>query len=278
MNDDQRIIRSVSELVEMLTDRDLLILKDLEQFRVLSTRQIQRLRFDSHVSISSATRTAVRVLNRLEGHGLIARLPRRVGGSIRGSAANVWQLASTGERLLRRLSGDQSRRRYVEPSPQFTAHTLGVADIAVEIFEAAYRGEFELLELETEPDCWREFANAAGGREWLKPDLFVVAASTKLESHAFLEVDRGTEHLPAVLRKCETYQRYQRTGIEQTDRDLFPAVVWIVPDDTRALKLRAAMRDHPDLDEQLFHVVIPSRAMQIIGPGDPTPKPKGGTP
>lgn len=278
MNDDARTIRSTSELLEMLTDRDLLILKDLEQLRLLSTRQIQRLRFADHLSISSATRTAVRVLNRLEGHGLITRLPRRVGGATRGSAANVWQLASTGERLLRRLSGDQSRRRYVEPSPQFTAHTLAVADVAVEIFEGAYRDEFELLELEAEPDCWREFANAAGAREWLKSDMLVVTASTEVESHAFIEVDRGTEHLPAVLRKCETYQRYRRSGAEQATRDLFPAVVWIVPDDIRAQKLRAAMRDHPDLDERLFHVTIPDRAIKIIGPDDSTPKAKRGTP
>lgn len=278
MNAQPRIIWSLSELLEMVTDRDLLILKDLEQLRLLSTRQVQRLRFRSHVSQSSATRTTVRVLNRLEDHGLIMRLPRRVGGAIRGSAANIWQLASTGERLLRRLSGQESRRRYVEPSPQFTAHTLAVAEIAVQIYEATYDNQFELLELESEPDCWREYQNAAGGREWLKPDLFVVTANPEVESHAFVEVDLATEHLPAVLRKCETYQRYWRTGQEQATRELFPAVVWITPTGVRAEKLRVAIRDHPSLASDLFIVTTPAQAFDVLGPGDPSPNSKGGTP
>lgn len=277
MNDEARVIRSVNELLEMVTDRDLLILKDLEQLRLLSTRQIQRLRFRDHVSQSSATRTTVRVLDRLEDRGLITRLPRRVGGAIRGSAANVWQLASTGERLLRRLSGQESRRRYVEPSPQFTAHTLAAAEIAVRVFEATYDDRLELLELEAEPDCWREYQNAAGGRVWLKPDLFVVTANAQVESHAFVEVDLATEHLPAVLRKCETYHRYWRTGQEQATRELFPAVVWITPTEARAEKLRRAIRDHPNLAPDLFHVVTPDQALDALGPGEPSPNSKGGT-
>jgi hypothetical protein len=278
MTDIARPTRSTSELLEMLTERDLLILKDLEQFRLLSTRQIQRLRFAAHLSTSSATRTTVRVLGRLEGHGLIARLPRRVGGAVRGSAANVWQLAATGERLLRRLNGEVSRRRYVEPAPQFTAHTLAVADIGVAVLEATYADEFELLELETEPDCWRDYTNAAGGREWLKPDLFAVTADSRFESHSFIEVDRATEHLPAVLRKCEGYQRYWSTGIEQANRDLFPAVVWITPTEIRAEKLRAAIRAHSTLTAGLFHVTTTDRAMTIIAPESERESTKGGTP
>jgi hypothetical protein len=278
MNDSPRTIWSISELLQMVTDRDLLILKDLEQLRLLSTRQIQRLRFTEHISAASATRTTVRVLDRLEHRGLITRLPRRVGGSARGSAANVWQLAATGERLLRRLSGHESRRRYVEPSPQFTAHTLAVAETAVQVFEATYLGDFDLLELETEPDCWREYLTPAGTRETLKPDLFVVTANAEVESHAFVEVDLATEHLPAVLRKCETYQRYWRTGQEQAARDLFPAVVWIVPTPARAEKIRSAIRDHPTLTADLFIITTPDQTLAVLGPGEPINPLKGGTP
>jgi hypothetical protein len=276
MNEQPRTSRPIHELLELTTERDLLILKDLEQLRLLSTRQIQRLRFREHVSQSSATRTTVRVLGRLESHGLIVRLPRRVGGTMRGSAASVWQLASTGERLLRRLNGQESRRRYVEPSPQFTAHTLAVADTTIALFEAETRGDCELLELQTEPDCWRDFANAVGAREWLKPDLYVVTADITTESHSFIEVDRGTEHLPAVIRKCLTYQRYWHSGQEQAKNDVFPAVVWIVPTEARGQKLTDAIRAHSELDARLFHITIPDRAMQTIGP-DATHS-KGGTP
>lgn len=268
--------RSTSELLELLTERDLLILKDLEQFRLLTTRQLQRLRFTRHTSISSATRTTVRVLDRIENHGLITRLPRRIGGAVRGSAANIWQLTSTGERLLRRLSGAENRRRYVEPSAQFTAHTLAIADTAIEVIEAAENGQLELLELQTEPDCWRTFTGKAGQPSWLRPDLYLVTADRDYESHWFIEIDRGTEHLPAVLRKCETYHRYWQTGTEQAIHDVFPAVLWIVPDDHRATKLRDGIRDHPTLPAELFQITTTEGAMHVIAPeSNPT---KGGTP
>lgn len=276
--DRPRLVRPTVELVQLLTDRDLLVLKDLEQFRLLSTRHIQRLRFHQHANVASGTRTAVRVLNRLEGHGLISRLSRRVGGSIRGSAANVWQLAATGERVLRRLSGETPRRRYVEPSPQFSRHTLAIAELATRLHEQARTGVIELLELQAEPDCWRQYTNAAGVAKWLKPDLYMVTADTQFESHAFVEVDLATEHLPAVLRKCLAYQRYWRTGIEQTTRDLFPAVVWVTPDETRARKMRTAIQDEPSLAAELFHVIPVNEALSVLAPSTRTPNTsKGGT-
>lgn len=258
--------RPIRALLEMLTDRDLLILKDLEQFRLLSTRQLQRLRFTSHSSISSATRTTIRVLGRLERHGLITRLTRRVGGSLRGSAGTVWQLASTGERLLRFMAGDPARRRYVEPSNQFTAHTLAVADYAISLIETDRLGTTELLELQTEPDCWREHVTASGPREWIKPDLYAVTADASFETHSFIEIDLGTEHLPAVLRKCAVYRRHFASGSEQTTTGVFPAVVWITTTSARADKIRAAIHSDPTLTSSLFHATTPSEAGAIVAP------------
>ena len=94
-------------LLQLLTDRDLALLQDVEQFRLLSTRQIQRLHFGiGHATISAATRGTVRVLGRLEDRGFLLRLERRIGGIKHGSSGNVWQLSATGERLLRALRGD----------------------------------------------------------------------------------------------------------------------------------------------------------------------------
>lgn len=64
---------------------------------------------------------------------LIARLGRRIGGVRAGSSGITWQLASTGERLLRRLHGETKRRRYVEPSAAFVKHTLAVAELAIQL-------------------------------------------------------------------------------------------------------------------------------------------------
>ncbi len=273
----------IYELRRHLTPRDLDVVRSLETYRLLTTGQIQRLHFTEHVSTSSAARTAVRVLGRIEGHGLIVRLSRRIGGFDKGSAANVWQLAALGERLLRALDGDPNRRRFIEPSEPFTQHTVAVAELAVRIIEDSRRGRFEALALETEPACWRSWVGAAGTEEWVKPDLYLVTANADYEAHAFVEIDRDTEHLPAIIRKCLTYQRYWSTGIEQARADLFPAVVWVVPTELRAERIRTAIRDEASLTSELFHVVTNDEALGVLGPEPtepsepPSNQPKGGT-
>ena len=259
-------------LLQLLTDRDLALLQDVEQFRLLSTRQIQRLHFGiGHATISAATRGTVRVLGRLENRGFLIRLERRIGGIKHGSSGNVWQLSATGERLLRALRGDGARRRFVEPGAPFTDHTLEVADLAVRLREAARDRRFDLLELDAEPECWREFAASHGGPLWLKPDLYVVTANAAVEEHAFVEVDRGTEHMPAILRKCATYQRYFQTGNEQHRQGIFPAIVWVVPSEQRAIKLRASIRDDPTLTDTLFRITSVQNAVAMMTPRDEQP-------
>lgn len=256
-----------------LTDRDIRILNDLERFRLLTTRQLQRLHFPAtplgpHTTVQSATRGTTRVLGRLETLGAIARLARRIGGIKHGSALTIWQLGAAGDRFLRGRRGEPVRRRYEEPGLPFTEHLLAVADIATTLIEQANAGRFELLELDAEPGCWRTFTGTDTGTAiiTLKPDLLVVTADDTTETHSFIEVDRGTEHLPAVLRKCRTYQRYQRTGNEQQSRGLFPAVVWIVPDWRRAKTLKQAIHDNRDLDSELFWIITPDGALRQLAP------------
>lgn len=245
----------VTQLESLLTERDSQILSDLERYRALSTRLIQRLHFPAgqggtHSTIPTATRLANRVLLRLEAHGFIARITRRVGGALRGSAGTTWHLAATGERLLRARRGEPARRRFVTPSREFLAHTLAVAEFAATVHELSTKGT-EVLELDTEPGCWRSFQGPIGVTV-LKPDLFTVIANDDVEAHAFVEIDRGTEHLPTIVRKCRTYQQYRQTGLAQAATGVFPAVLWVVPDTDRANKLRAAIRLEPTLPSDLF--------------------------
>ncbi|WP_108249968.1 replication-relaxation family protein [Planctomonas deserti] len=258
----------VRHLESLLTERDSRILDDLERFRALSTRLVQRLHFPAgplglHATVPTATRLANRVLLRLEAHGFIARITRRVGGPLRGSAATTWHLAATGERLLRARRGEPGRRRYVTPSRDFLAHTLAVAEVAVELREAELRGELDVLELVTEPSCWRPFQGPVGVAT-LKPDLFVVVANTEVEAHVFVEIDRGTEHLPAVIKKCRTYQQYRQTGIEQQASGVFPAVLWVAPDPERARKLSTAIRREADLPADLFTICKEAAALDAL--------------
>lgn len=156
----------------------------------------------------------------------------------------------------------------------FIAHTMATRDIATLLIEQARAGGYELIELATEPDCWRTFNSAGSSVITLKPDLLVATADTDTETHSFVEVDLGTEHIPAVLKKCRTYQQYERTGTEQAKRGLFPAVVWIVPIGRRATALRDAIAAERTLDPELFWVITPE---QTLGQLAPYPPPSGET-
>jgi hypothetical protein len=262
------------DLTRDLTDRDVRILEDLERFRLLTTRQIQRLHlparpFGQSTSTSAATRGTTRILNRLEALSAVVRLERRIGGVEHGSALTIWQLGSAGDRFLRTRRGETKRRQFLEPGRNFSLHALAVADVAVSLREQASIGRCELLELETEPDCWRTFNGGGSSVITLKPDLFVITADAETETHSFVEVDLGTEHLPAVLKKCRTYQQYERTGVHQEQSGLFPAVVWIVPTVKRAAALRDAIAADRALDPELFWVITPEHALEQLAPYAP---------
>lgn len=269
--------RRIRDLEQHLTERDVAMLHDIERFRLLTSTQLQRLHFGvhplgSHTTPLAATRATNRVLARIERLGVVMRLGRRIGGPLYGSSATIWQLAPAGERFLRALRGDPDRRKFEEPSAAFVSHTLAVADTAVQVIEQARLGHYELLEVQTEPACWRTFQTGAGTLT-LKPDLLLVTADAETETHSFIEVDRGTEHLPAIRRKCDIYQRYYRDGSEERLRGLYPAVVWVVPDEPRRAALWKAISADKTLDPDLFTVVTTDAALAALAPYEPTTTP-----
>ena len=266
--------RQIRQLEQHLTPRDVALLHDLERFRLLRSDHIQRLHFGvaplgSHATQLAATRATNRVLTRIEALSVIHRLGRRIGGPQYGSSATTWQLAPAGERFLRALRGDPDRRKFSEPGSAFVSHTLAIADTAVEVIERARLGRYEVLELQTEPWCWRTFQTGSGALT-LKPDLLLVTADDETETHSFIEVDRGTEHLPAIRRKCDLYQRYYRDGSEERTRGLFPAVVWVVPGQPRAAAIRQAIAADTTVDPDLFTVVTTDAALTALAPYEPT--------
>lgn len=260
-------------ILPRLSARDLAILDDLERFRLLSTRLIQRLHFpvggNGHRTLGAATKATMRVLHRLVGHGVIAHLERRIGGVRHGSQGFIWQLTSTGATVQRTRRGETGRRRYVEPSALFADHTLAIADLAVTIRTLADIGELEVLALQTEPDCWREYVGPHGLTQSLKPDLYSVTATSEFEDHLFIEADQGSEHLPQILTKCRAYAAYHATGIEQHTSGVFPAVLWITPSTARAAQLRRAITADPDLPNELFQVATTERFPALLTGDDP---------
>jgi hypothetical protein len=269
---------AVADLLLQLSDRDRAVLDSLRELRLLTTELLRRLHFThqqptaegkTHATQSAAAVAAMRVLSRLEARGLVARLKRRIGGVRAGSSGIVWQLGATGERLLRVLHGEEKRRRYIEPSALFVDHTLACATLAVQLREMDRCGALELVTLEAEPACWRSFLAPHGARTWLKPDLFAITASGEFEDHVFIEVDRATEHPGAVVRKAAVYQRYAATGAHQAEYGLFPAVLWVVPDERRRRALTSALGAEQGIQSGLFRVVTEQQFQAAItGKGD----------
>jgi hypothetical protein len=229
--------RGVARLRERLSERDQAILRQVGELRLMSGRQIQAIHFPTtaHLSEAAATHARQRVLTRLTRERLLTPLKRRVGGVRAGSAGLVLALGPIGQRVL---TPGGSRRRAYEPILRFFDHTLAASQLAVELNVADRAGVLELLSWEAEPQSWREFSGLEG-RRVLRPDAFVSLGSGGYELRWFCEIDRSTESVPTVLRKCQLYADYYQSGREQAAHGgVFPRVCWIVPDELRAERLR----------------------------------------
>jgi hypothetical protein len=222
----------------------------------MSARQIQALHFPAseHDNDLAATRARQRVLARLCRDRLLIALDRRIGGLRAGSAGLVLALGPVGSRVLAQTG---TRRRAYEPSWRFVDHTLASAQLVVDVGLAARAGSLDALRCEAEPTCWRTFTRL-GGRFTLRSDAFLALGVGDYELRWFIEVDRATESLPVVIRKCRLYADYYQSGAEQAAHGgVFPRVCWIVPDEQRAERLRAAIGRDRSLPDRLF-VVTPS--------------------
>ena len=257
---------SIATLQSMVTPRDMEILRLIREHRFLTTKQIQRLLFWEHASPGAAIRACVRVVTRLELRALIFKLNRQIGGVHAGSGSYIWGIDDAGDRLLRAESTgkETKRQRTFEPSPLFLTHTLGIAETRVMLEEAGHGDELELISVTTEPANWRTVVGRGGTTQVVKPDLHAVTALGDFEDHWFIEIDNGTESLPTVLKKCQTYQRYFESGREQQAAGVFPRVVWLMLDARRRTHLLAAIKSDARLDERLFLALAPNKLIPFM--------------
>jgi hypothetical protein len=190
------------------------------------------------------------------------RLDRRIGGVRAGSVSFVYALGPLGYRVLRDKGGARIRRH--EPSAEFLDHTLAVAQLAVDLHRLARSGRIDLVDIEPEPDCWRKFTAGLEGVQILKPDLSVSLRATDYEYHWFVEIDLSTHSAAAVVRKCQLYNRYWSTGIEQDRSGLFPRVLFVTPNARRAGLLERAIGGARQLSAKLFAVTTTADAMECL--------------
>jgi len=257
----------LDELARRLSERDWAVLELVGSHRFLTTRQLHVFAFDLHTTSESAGRVCRRVLLRLEGWDLLQRPVRRIGGMEAGSASSVWMLTTAGQRLRNLRAGFGAVGRIREPGEGFVRHYLAIADTHLALLEAARADRLELLTVEIEPAAWRSYTGPSGQPAVLKPDLYAVTAVGEFEDHWFIEVDRATESIPTLIKQCRQYEAYRRAGAEQANNGLFPLVVWVVPDELRAAKLRQALEAARELDPHLFRVTTPEQVLATLTGG-----------
>jgi hypothetical protein len=252
--------------IESLSARDLAVLRSVRDHRFLGTRHVEALHFRGHATALSAARLSRRLLLRLYKQNLLDHLDRRIGGIRAGSAGYIWTLSSAGARLLAEVDGDPSIRRQYEPSLRLLNHYLAIAEVHVELIEADGAGRFEVTDVQIEPASWRRFHGLGGEIRLIRPDLAVVTASGEYEDHWFLEVDLGSEHPPTVVKKCHLYLDYLDSGTEQARLGVFPRVLWVVPDETRSVRLQRALADG-HLDSELFRITTMTSLTETLAGG-----------
>jgi hypothetical protein len=254
-------------LRDELSGRDIAIVSQVADLRLMSGRQIEAVHFSPavHESAGAASRACRRSLEHLARERLLIRTERRLGGVRAGSGSFIYGLGPVGHRVL---SLSRPRPRYREPSVTFSDHTLGVAQLVVDVTLAAGEKTFDLLICQPEPRCWREFSSM-GARTTLRPDLFVALGVGEFEHRWFCEVDNDTEHMPAVIHKCRLYQSYYQSGKEQAAHGVFPKVCWLVPDGRRAAMLRRAIDADGRLSDALFTVARSEQAVRVLAEETP---------
>jgi protein involved in plasmid replication-relaxation len=255
----------LADLSGRLGEREREIIKTLARVRVATARQLQRLYFTDSSPRSNA-RTAQRTLQRLTNLRVVTRLDRAPGGRGGGSAGHVYALDVAGLRLANPRSPLMTRRPW-PVSQMFLAHALEVTDWYVRLVEDQRAGGVEVVEFVAEPRTWRHYVSQHGSRATLKPDAFIRLARNEWEEHWFLEVDRDTEHTPALRRQLDQYIAYWRSGEEQAKTEVFPRVLWVVPNMHRHAELIDVIGRLPAETWSLFQVAMSDDALTMMTRG-----------
>jgi hypothetical protein len=218
----------LDELRERLSERDLALVHDVARLRLATSTQLERLHF---ADVSAVVRR--RVLGRLVQWRVLCTLERRVGGVRAGSAGLVFALDVAGQRLV----SDERARRPRLPGVRHVRHVLAVAELYVNLMEAAHGGELRLEAFRAEPASW--WPDGRGGV--LKPD-------------AYLAVSK---------RKLAVYLEFWRNG-QLGPGGVMPRVLVTVPDAERYSGVVRLIRQLPSGAENLIIVALAKDATEMI--------------
>jgi hypothetical protein len=248
--------------------RERQIVETTARLSLVSGQQLSHIFFNNINNCNPTTRARVarRVLARLVEQRVLDRLERRHGGAGGGSGSWVYALGPAGRRMVAYWAGEglpRSRSAH-EPGAVWTAHTLAVSNLYARLRQAERAGRVELLAFDTEPACWRRYTRLGGVAGCLKPDAFVRLGIGEYEDAFFIEQDLGTERRGQLTRQHRAYIEHHRSGAEQTSNGVYPAVLWLVPDEKRAQLLRDIQRRLPEQDRRLFMVATFDQALDVL--------------
>lgn len=228
-----------------LTERDRLVLRSLDRFRVLTTSQIARLHFPSH------KRASMRLLDLLAA-GVVDRFrPYREGW---GASPWHWVLGRLGAAVVAGERGDDpdktARRWHGERALTYSdstrlGHVVGINEFHVSlVHQARYDRDADLLDWRTGPEAARWSEGMA------TPDAWGMWQEDGRTVEFFVEYDRGTAALRRLAGDLAGYERFEHDrGVtawvlfaftsarrEQTARDALagatvPVATATLPDD-----------------------------------------------
>ena len=257
---------AVKELRGQLTEQDYDVIKRVSDLRYVSGSQLTRLHFADGSDAVASARASRRALLRLVRLNVLQRLARQVGGARAGSAGFIYRLAPAGQRLCveRGWQPEGRRRRSHVPGTLFIDHALKVAELHTLLTEADRSRTVELLGLDGEPACWRNYAGTHGQQRTLKPDSYVRLGAGDYEDSYFIEVDMRTEGSRALERQLKLYLDYEASGAEQAARGVFPKTLWLVPDAERAQAITACIERLPRSTHALFAVAPFADLLDVV--------------
>ncbi|MGH3708413.1 MAG: replication-relaxation family protein [Pseudonocardiaceae bacterium] len=221
----------LTQLAAELPARYTTPLPHLARVRLLTGAHLDQLLTHPDTTHDTTARVRRRIMTRLHEVGLVTTLHRTIGGARAGSTGHIYTLTPAGHRFLATLTGQPSPPRTKRPSTPgvlFVAHTLAISDIYVRLIHASRNGHFMVPTFTTESHCWQPTPDG----DYLKPDAYLVLATSTHQDCWWLEIDQATESLPRIKHKCRAYLNFL-THSGQGPDDVPPRVLYTTPDTPR---------------------------------------------
>ncbi len=215
-----------------VTDRDLLILRHVGEYRIMTREQIEQLLFQPDAGQDHPTKTSIcrRRLRLLYHNGYLERFPAPVRAGA-WAWRPVYRLTAKGARLISDSDStpepgywgagfDRDQRR-TKVSLLFLEHTLRTNDVRIALTLAAqsegYRIDKWLDDAQLKAEHMREYVvlNVSQGRSQrvpVLPDAYVVLRIGDRRAHFFLELDQATMSNPRWRTRVLAYLAYVTSG------------------------------------------------------------------